>query len=102
MMLGVVAFAVGIELAVEHPVDTLPLAGRAALAAGFGLFVGGTAVALWRASGRLLVARLALTGGVVIAMFTLPGISSMLALGIMFVALVVLGVIEAPSARRAN
>ena len=59
MLWGVIAYAAAVELAVEHPTETLPFAGRAALAFGLALFVGGMAVAIWRANGRVILSRVA-------------------------------------------
>jgi low temperature requirement protein LtrA len=64
MLCGIVAMAVVTEQALAHP--ALPLDGslRAAFAAGLVLFVGGTGVALWRATGRVLVWRALITASV--------------------------------------
>ena len=59
MLCGIIAYAVAIEEAVAQPGDPLAFAGRAALAAGILLFVGGIAVAVWRATSRVLRARVA-------------------------------------------
>ena len=40
----------GIEEAIAHPSDPLPVEARAALAVGLLLFVGGLGFAMWRAS----------------------------------------------------
>lgn len=54
---GVVGFAVGVEEIVAHPDEALPDEVLAALIVGVALFVGVTAIAYLRASGRVLVPR---------------------------------------------
>lgn len=50
MVCGIVTYAVAIEEVVAHPDEPLSLTGRAALATGILLFVGGMAVAVYRAT----------------------------------------------------
>jgi hypothetical protein len=57
MLCGVVAIAVGTEVALAHPAEPLPAGVRLALGAGVVLFVCGTAAALWRATGKTMPAR---------------------------------------------
>jgi len=93
MLCGIVAFAVGVEAAAAHPGEALFPGARLALAAGFLLFVGGTAVALWRAAGQDLWVRLFFaigTSTVVAAVEGLPHLS----LGIMLVAISTVVVLE--------
>ena len=85
---GIIGFAVAVEAAVSHPETPLAIGARSALAAGMVLFLGGTAVAIWRASGRILVLRAALAivaGGAVMLAEAPPPVS----LGIMLAMLVV-------------
>ena len=58
MLSGVIGVAAGIEEAILHPGDPLPLGGRLALGLGLILFLGGSSVATWRALGTLPIARL--------------------------------------------
>ena len=67
MMCGVVAYAFVIEEAVAHPNEPLVFTGRLALALGLALFVGVTAIALRRATGRLMLPRILLLAGTVVA-----------------------------------
>jgi low temperature requirement protein LtrA len=53
MLCGVIAMAAATEAALAHPDQSLPVSIRAALGVGLLLFVGGTAAAVWRATGRL-------------------------------------------------
>jgi low temperature requirement protein LtrA len=75
MILGVIGFAVAMEQMATHPANPLGLGGRLALGLGVGLFVGGMALALWRGTGRLPLARLAValvTGSVLVAVSGVP------------------------------
>jgi low temperature requirement protein LtrA len=58
MLCGIVAMAVATEVALAHPNDPLAVDMRVALGAGAVLFVCGTGLALWRATGRLPLARM--------------------------------------------
>jgi len=75
MLCGIVAYAVALEEAVAHPGDPLPAAARLALALGPILFLGGSALAMWRATcGRPLhrVVIAVLVGGAVLLLGDLP------------------------------
>jgi low temperature requirement protein LtrA len=48
MICGVIAYAVAVEQAVGHPLEPLAFEARVSLAAGVVLFIGATAVAMWR------------------------------------------------------
>jgi low temperature requirement protein LtrA len=76
MLVGIIGFAVGVEEVVAHPADPLPVTVLAALGAGIALFVGFSAFAYWRLSGRVLVARLAsilmMAAGLVLTAALLP------------------------------
>ncbi len=61
MLCGIVAMAAATEVALAHPNEALEMSVRVALAGGAVLFVCGTAVAIWRATGRTLGWRIALT-----------------------------------------
>ena len=58
MILGIIAFATGVEAAVHDPGHTLSMGARLALGSGMILFTGSMALALWRGTGRLPKARL--------------------------------------------
>jgi low temperature requirement protein LtrA len=60
MLCGIIGFAVAVEEAVHHPADALTTQGRWALALGVTLFLGGTAIAKWRAAGTLHMWRIVL------------------------------------------
>jgi low temperature requirement protein LtrA len=58
LVCGIVGFAVALEAIVHHPGDVPDGAVVASLGAGIALFVGCSALAYWRTTGRLLVPRL--------------------------------------------
>ena len=94
MLCGVIAYAVALEEAVAHPDEPLGLAGRIALSAAVVLFVGGMAVALRRATGRLPAARASLcvlTGVVVVGV---SGVAPALSLAIAFSGVLAVAVSE--------
>ena len=94
MLCGVIIYAFALEEAVAHPGDPLPFVGRLALALGFSLFVGGMAAAIWRATGKLLVARVILTLVTALAVMLLANVSPLVSLGAVFVAVVLIAVLE--------
>jgi len=94
MMCGVIGYAVAVEEAVLHPEHALPLAGRWALALGIGLFLGGMAAAIWRASGRALMVRIGVTLAAGAAIVLLPGSRAYVSFSIAALAVVVVVVIE--------
>ena len=93
MLCGVIAMAVATEQALAHPDQALPGDMRAALAGGTVLFVGGTAVAMWRATGRLPVSRVILVAAAAIAIVAF-GASPAVAMGILIALLVAIAAIE--------
>ena len=58
MVLGVIAFATGVEAAMHDPGHALAMTARLALGVGMVLFTGSMALALWRGTGRLPATRL--------------------------------------------
>ena len=57
MICGVAAFAAAVKEAIAHPEDPLSTGARLALASGVLLFVGGMALAKWRATTQVLIHR---------------------------------------------
>ena len=94
VLCGVIAFAFVIEEAVAHPDDPLPFVGRLALAIGLALFVGGMALAMWRAAAKILVARVVLTLATAAAIIFVVGVSPLVTLGIAFVGVVLIVALE--------
>jgi low temperature requirement protein LtrA len=94
MLLGVIAFAVAVEEALAHPSDPLPLGGRVALAVGLFLFVGGTAVAIWRATRHFLFFRVILIAGTALTVVALSGVPLLITLLIALAGIVITIIVE--------
>lgn len=94
MLCGVIAYAVAIGEAVAHSGEPLPLMGRIALAVGLALFVGGMAMAMWRATHRLLLPRLILTVATAIAVVAVAGVAPLITLAIAFAGIVAIAALE--------
>jgi low temperature requirement protein LtrA len=94
MIFGVIAYAVAIEEVVAHPNATLPIEGRIALAAGLALFVGGMAPAMWRATKRLLLPRMALIALTAILIIAIADIDPLITLAIAFTGVAAVAVAE--------
>lgn len=90
---GVIAYAVAVEEVVAHPDEVLSLIGRGSLAVALLLFVGGTAVAVWRAKGQLLLPRMFLivTVAAIVMITQLPVLFTLL---IAFVGVLAITVLE--------
>lgn len=73
MILGIIAFATGVEAAVHDPGHALAMGARLALGAGMLLFTGSMALALWRGTGRLPAARLLIGLMTALTIFSWPG-----------------------------
>jgi low temperature requirement protein LtrA len=93
MLCGIVAFAVAVEIGISHPDEVFPLDARIALASGFFLFLGGAALALWRAAGRVLRTRLWLGVAASASIVAVEAIPHM-ALGILLLATVTVVAVE--------
>ena len=94
MLFGVIAYAAFVERAVAHPNAPLVLSGRVAFALGMVHFVGGMAVAVWRATGNLMKARLILIITTAIVIVAVAGVSATGSLGIALTGIVVILVLE--------
>jgi hypothetical protein len=94
MMCGVIAYAASIEETVAHLDEPISFVGRVALAVGLALFVGGMAVAIWRATRRILRPRLILTAVTAIMIVAVAGVSALFTLGIAFVGIVLIVTVE--------
>lgn len=89
MLCGIIAIAVVEEQLLAHPEEPLEMSARLALAAGAALFLGGTTVALWRATGKMLFTRWLLTFGVAGSALLL-GATPWLALTMMLLLIVII------------
>jgi low temperature requirement protein LtrA len=94
MLCGVIAMAAGTEVALAHPEARLDTGVRVALSAGALLFVGGTAAAIWRATGRVLAWRLVIVPAFAAAVVVAGG-RPWLALTTLLAMLVALALVEA-------
>jgi low temperature requirement protein LtrA len=73
MLCGIIAVAVALEVSLAHPDEPMAASVRAALGVGTLLFVGGTAVAVWRSTGRVLLSRWALGAAAAVLAVLVPG-----------------------------
>jgi low temperature requirement protein LtrA len=94
MLCGVVAYAFVVEEIVAHPDTPLALDGRLALAAALLLFLGGMALAIWRATRRLLMPRVVLTALTAVAVVVVSGANGQLTLAIALAGIVAVATIE--------
>lgn len=94
MMCGVIAYAVAIEDAIRHPEQPLSTAIRISLALGVLLFVGGMALATWRAGRRLMQWRILLTCCMALGLLLLSDLNPTWALTLVLVGTVGIGCLE--------
>jgi low temperature requirement protein LtrA len=100
MLCGIIAYAVALEEALAHPSDPLVPAARLGLALGLLLYLGGSALAMWRATCGSPLARIAIafvTAGAVVALPTLPATG---ALAMALTGFVVVALLDERRARR--
>ena len=60
MLAGIISYTLAVEEALAHPSDPLSTEGRMALGIGLLLFIGGTALSVWRASNYIMLSRIVL------------------------------------------
>ena len=94
MLCGVIAYAAAIEAAVAHPEVPLVLGVRLALGSGLALFVGGMAVALWRATRRVLRMRLVLCAALAVLLVVWGGAQPALSMAVAFAVVTAIGIRE--------
>lgn len=94
MLCGVIAYAFVVEESVAHPGEPLALDGRIALAAGLILFVGGMALAIWRATRQILWPRVLLTLGTAVLVIAAAGVSGHWSLAIALIGILIIIAIE--------
>jgi low temperature requirement protein LtrA len=99
MLCGVIAYAVALEEAIAHPGDPLLPSARLALALGLLLFVGGTALAMWRATCGRPVTRVAIIVATSAALLLVSNQPASVSLAL---ALTGVGLIALLDERRAN
>jgi low temperature requirement protein LtrA len=94
MVVGIIAYAVAIEEVVLHPSEPLFFAGRVALAVGLLLFVGGMAVAAYRATRQVLLPRVIMVLVTAVVIVGLNEVGAALTLGIALSGMIVLLLFE--------
>jgi low temperature requirement protein LtrA len=94
LVCGIVGFAVAIEEMVAHPEDPAGAAVVGALGVGVALFVGFSAVSYWRVSGKVLLGRVLVIGGMGAALALTAALAPIWPLTAAAVALLVLAVVE--------
>lgn len=100
LLCGVIAYAVAVEAAVANPLDPLADPERLALALGLFFFVGGLAVALWRASCSVRKSRVLVSVVTALAVYLVPGVSAVVSLSLAFGGVAVVAVLEERLAER--
>ena len=91
MLCGVIAYAVGLEDALTHPTVPLPGGPRLAIALGLFLFVGGTAIAQWRATCGSPLRRVVICGLTSAAIYLVASVPPLGTLGIALVGVGAIG-----------
>ena len=94
MLCGVIAYAVAVEEVIAHPHDPLHLDGQLALGLGVLLFVGGMALALWRATRHLLLPRVLIALVTAVLVVVVSGVAPAFSLAIVLVGVVAIAIIE--------
>ncbi|MDX1430390.1 MAG: low temperature requirement protein A, partial [Rhodothermales bacterium] len=94
MLCGVIGVAAALEVAIGHPHDSMAIGARASLAAGLVLFLAGTAIAEWRATGKPRTVRLLLVGLTAVLVLVIAAVPSYVSLLIGLAGTVVVVVLE--------
>ena len=98
LVCGIIAFAVAVEEIVHHPDVVPPTAVTASLGVGIALFVGMSAYAEWRTTGRLLAGRLVTLALTLLALAAVSSWKPAWQLGVVAVGLLVIVVHERSAA----
>ena len=91
---GIIGIAIGFEKVLSHPHDMLSIPVALALIGGYSLYIGFTAVAVWRSSKLVLIPRIMLLVISLVGVIFSIGHHPVFALGIISVCLTVTVVIE--------
>jgi len=91
---GIVGIAVGFEKILHHPHDPLKASVAYALGIGYMLFIGFSAVSVWRTSKQLLTPRLFILIITLIGIILSVGYTPLIALGIISISLLLINFIE--------
>ena len=91
---GIIAFAIAVKDLMHHPNEPAPGSVVASLAVGVALFVGASAFACWRTTGRLLRVRLIALALTVLGVVAVSGLDPAWPLGVVALGLLVIVVVE--------
>jgi low temperature requirement protein LtrA len=94
MLLGVIGFAFSVEEVLAHPGESMAFESRISLSFGLLSFVGGMAVAVWRANKIFLLPRLSLILGTSIAIIFVTEATVVVSLGIALAGILIIIMIE--------
>lgn len=94
ILCGVIAYAAAVEAAVAHPTEPLGLAVRLSLGGGLLLFVGGMALALWRATRRWPWLRMIVAALTVAPIIALGGATPLSTLSIALAGILLITLLE--------
>lgn len=84
LLAGVIAYAVGLEEAIAHPVTPLPAGGRLCIALGLLLFLWFTGAAAWRMTGHLALFRMASAAAMAAGVYFVADVAPLVTLAIAF------------------
>ena len=94
MLLGIIGFAFAVEEVLAHPSHSMAIEARLSLSFGLIAFVGGMALAIWRAKMDLLLPRLGLIIGTALAIYFVSQVTAGLSLAIAFVGILIIIIVE--------
>jgi low temperature requirement protein LtrA len=94
MLMGIIGFAFAVEEGLAHPSDPMAIEARLSLSFALIAFVGGMALAIWRAKIGLLLPRLGLIIGTALAVYFVSQVTAGLSLAIAFVGILIIIFVE--------
>ena len=94
MLLGIIGFAFAVEEGLAHSSDPMAIEARLSLSFALIAFVGGMALAIWRAKMGLLLPRIGLIIGTALAVFFVSQVTAGLSLAIAFVGILIIIIVE--------
>jgi len=100
ILCGIIAYAVAVEGAVAHPGDPLGTPERIALGTALVLYVGGLALALWRADCGIRVSRVFVALVTAVAVYELADVPAAVSLAVALAGVVIVAVLEERLAHR--
>jgi low temperature requirement protein LtrA len=100
ILCGIIAYAVAVEGAVAHPSEPIGTPERIALALGLLLYVGGLALALWRADRGIRLSRVFVALITAALVYALAGVPAPVSLGVALAGVVIVAALEERLAQR--